>query len=193
MKRIPNLETEKAKTVCIEITIVKEKWSILFVYLPPNLSKTEFFEEILVTLNKTLNKYDNLLLAEDLNINTLRPTSHSPNYLSDLNDTFSLTNLVTDSTCFKSNKGTKPRSFYKPHSFVTGLNDCHKLVVSILGTSCQSFPPKFITYRFKKTSTSTISFVIWTQCIKIFEIFSEVLNYHAPSKQNQSEPIMLFL
>ena len=75
-------------------------------YRPPNFSKTEFFEEISVTLNKALNEYDNLLLAGDLNINTLRPTSDSSDHLSDLNDTFSLTNLVTDSTSLKSNKGS---------------------------------------------------------------------------------------
>ena len=119
-KRIPKFETDKAEIICIEITIVKKKWCILFTYRPPNLSKTEFFVEISVTLDKALNKYDNLLLAGDLNINTLRPTSHSSNNFSDLNDTFSLTNLVTDSTCFKSNKDTlidlmltnKPKSFY---------------------------------------------------------------------------------
>ena len=31
-------------------------------------------KRVKVTLNKALNKYDNLLLAGDLNINTLRPT-----------------------------------------------------------------------------------------------------------------------
>ena len=58
------------ETICIEITIAKKKWCILFAYRPPNFSKTEFFEEIYVTLNKALNEYDNLLLAGDLNINT---------------------------------------------------------------------------------------------------------------------------
>ena len=57
-------------------------------------------------LTNVLNKYDNLLLAGHLNVNTLRPTSDSSYHLSDLSDTFSLTNLVTDSTCFKSDKGT---------------------------------------------------------------------------------------
>ena len=111
-----------------------------------------------MTFNKALNKYDNLLLARDLNINILRPTSDSYNHLSDLNDTFSLTNLVTDSTCFKSNKGTlidlmltnKPKSFYKSHSFVTGLSDCHKLIVSILRTSFQKLPPKLVIHRNQK-------------------------------------------
>ena len=80
----------------IEMTIAKKKWCILFAYRPPNFSKNEFFEEISETLNKALNEYDNLFLAADLNINTLRPTSDSSNHFSDLNNTFSLTNLVTD-------------------------------------------------------------------------------------------------
>ena len=67
-KRIPKLETEKAKTICFKITIAKKKRCILFADRPPNFSKTEFFEEISVTINKALNKYDNLLLAGDLNI-----------------------------------------------------------------------------------------------------------------------------
>ena len=111
-----------------------------------------------MTLNKALNEYDNLLLAGDLNINTLRATSDSSNHLSDLNDTFSLTNLVTDSTCFKSNKGclidlmltNKPKSFYKSHSFVAGLSDWHKLTVSVRRTSFQKLPPKFVIYRNQK-------------------------------------------
>ena len=115
-----------------------------------------------MTLNKALNEYDNLLFAGDLNINTLTPTSDSSNHLSDLNDLFSLTNLVTDSTCFKSNKGSltdlmltnKPKSFYKSHSFVTGF--------SILRTSFQKLPPKFVICRNQKTSTRVIYFVIWT-------------------------------
>ena len=204
-RRIPKFEMKKAKTICIEITIAKKKWCILFAYRPPTFSKTEFFEEIFVTLNKALNEYDNLLLAGDLNINTLRPTSDSFNNLPDLNYTFSLTNLVTDSTCFKSNKGSlidlmltnKPKSFYKSHSFVTGLSDCHKLIENILRTSFQKFPPKFVIYRNQKNfhesnflrdlDSRLIQGELYKNCedpyTKMSEIFSEVLNYHAPLKQ----------
>ena len=158
-----------------------------------------------MSLNKALNEYDNLLLAGDLNINTLRATSDSSNHLSDLNDTFSLTNLVTDSTCFKSNKGSlidlmltnKPKSFYKSHSFVTGLSDCHKLIENILRTSFQKFPPKFVIYRNQKNfhesnflrdlDSRLIQGELYKNCedpyTKMSEIFSEVLNYHAPLKQ----------
>lgn len=81
-----------------------------------------------MALKEVLNKYDKLILAGDLNIHTLRPTSELSNNLSDVNDTFSLTNFVTDFTCFKSSKGTltdimltnKLKGFCKSHSFVTG-------------------------------------------------------------------------
>ena len=43
VKRIPKFETEKAKTICIEITIAKKKWCNLFAYRPPNFSKTDSF------------------------------------------------------------------------------------------------------------------------------------------------------
>ena len=178
-----------------------------FICLPSSklLKNSVFFEEIYVTLNKALNEYDNLLLAGDLNINTWRPTSDSSNHLSDLNDTFSLTNLVTDSTCFKSNKGSlidlmlnnKPKSFYKSHSFVTGLIGCHKVIVNILRTLFQKLPPKFVIYRNQKNFHESNFFLdlnsrliqgeLYKNCEdpynKMSEIFSEVLNYHASLKQ----------
>ena len=135
----------------------------------------------------------------------MRPTSGSSNHLSDLNNAFSLTNLVIDSSCFKSNKGTliglmltnKPKSFYKSHSFVTGLSDCHRLIVSILRSSFQKLPPKFVIYRSQKNfhesnflrdlDSKLIQEELYKSCDdpypKISEIFSEVLNYHAPLKQ----------
>ena len=140
-----------------------------------------------------------------MNINTLRLNSDSSNHLSDLNDAFSLTNLGTDSACFKSNKGSvidlmltnKPKSFYKSHSFVTGLSDCHKLIVSFLRTSFQKLPSKFLIYRNQKNfhesdflrdlDSRFIQGELYKNSkdpyTKISEIFSEVLNYHASLKQ----------
>ena len=59
-----------------------------------------FFNEIYVTLNKILGKYDNILLAGDLNIDELKTGSDSSNHLSDVKDVFNLTNLVKKATCF---------------------------------------------------------------------------------------------
>ena len=84
--------------------------------------------------------------------------SDSSNYLSDAKDVFNLTNLVKKLTCFKSQDGTlidlmltnRPRSFLKSQNFEIGLNDCHKLIVSILRASFKKLPRKIITYRHLK-------------------------------------------
>ena len=199
------MKQEKWKLLALKSLLLRKKWCILCAYLPPNISKTEFFEQISVTLDKALNEYDNLLLAGDLNINPLRPTPDSSDHLSDLIDTFSLTHLVTGSTCFKSNKDTlvdlmltnKPKSFYKSHSFVTGLSDCHKLIVSILRTSFQKHPCQSITYRNQKNFHERNFLLDFDSRFiegklhknsedpdtKMSEIFSEVLNHHALLKQ----------
>ena len=64
--------------------------------------QTMFFNEIYVTLNKILGKYDNILPAGDLNIDELKPSSDLSNHLPDANDVFNLENLVKKPTCFKS-------------------------------------------------------------------------------------------
>ena len=70
---------------------------------------------------KLLDKYDNILLAGDLNIGEFKPGSDSSNHLSDANDVFNLTNMVKKLKYFKSHDGTlvdlmltnRPISFLK--------------------------------------------------------------------------------
>ena len=69
VKQMKNFETENAETICPELIIVKRKYScILFDYRPLDTNKTMFFNEIDINLNKILDKYDNILLAGDLNV-----------------------------------------------------------------------------------------------------------------------------
>ena len=118
VKENKNFETENAETVCLELLLVKKKWCTLFVYQPPD---TNLYNEIYIILNKILGKYDNILLARDLNIDELKTDSNSSNHLSDAKDVFNFTNLVKKSACFKSQNGTlfdlmltnRPRSFLK--------------------------------------------------------------------------------
>ena len=74
-KRLKNLESKNTETICIEVTISKKKWCILFGYRPPNLEKKSFFEEISNSLFRIVNKYENFVLSGDLNINLLDPKS----------------------------------------------------------------------------------------------------------------------
>ena len=106
VKQMKNFETENAETICLELVIAKKKRCILFAYRPPDTNKAMFFNEIYITLNKILGKYDNILLAGDLNIDELKTGSDSSNHLSDVKDVFNLTNLVKKPTCFKSQDGT---------------------------------------------------------------------------------------
>ena len=106
-KQMKNFETINAETICLELTINKRKWCILFAYRPPNTNKDDFFSEISISLNKIIDKYDNIVLAGDLNIDDLKSYSESSqNHLSDMKDVFSLTNLIKEPTCFKSQNGT---------------------------------------------------------------------------------------
>ena len=106
-KQMKNFETKNAETICLELNIVKKKWCFLFAYRPPNTDKKEFFDEISVSLNKILGKYDTIILACDLNKDQLRSCSDSSkNHLSDMKGIFSLTNLIKEQTCFKSQNST---------------------------------------------------------------------------------------
>ena len=58
-----NFETENAETICLELVIAKKKWCILFAYQSPDTNVNEIY----ITLNKILGKYDNILLVGDLN------------------------------------------------------------------------------------------------------------------------------
>ena len=144
-KEFQNLKRKKRKLFALKSLLLRKSGASYLLTVLQTFRKLSFLR----TLNKALNECDNLLFTGDLNINTLRPTSGSSNHLSDLNDTFSLTNLVTDSTYFKSSQGSlvdlmlsnKPKNFYKSHSFVTGLSHCHNLIASILSTSFKNFHP----------------------------------------------------
>ena len=200
-KRLKNLESKNTETICIEVTISKKKWCILFAYRPSNLEKKSFFEEISNSLFLIVNKYENFVLVGDLNINLLDPKSDTQNHFSDLRDRFTLTNLVKDKTCFKNKDGTlldvlltnKPNSFQKSVTTETGLSDCHKLVSTVFRSTFIKLPPKTIKYRSYKTNDKQFFLHELDQRLiqgdiyktddsysKLAEILSEVLEKRAP-------------
>ena len=149
-KRISEYENINIETICKEITISKRKWCLTFAYRPPyNNNKATFFMELNKSLCNIARKYENILIIGDLNTNfenLKKWDTHS--HLSDLCDTFSLSNLVNGVTCVKSQNGTsidviltnRPRSFQNTSLIETGLSDCHKMIVSV-------FRAKVIQYR----------------------------------------------
>ena len=154
-------ENINIKTICIEITISKRKWCLTFAYRPPyNNNKATFSMELNKSLCNIARKYENILIIGDLNINfdnLKKGDRHS--HLSDLCDTFLLSNLANGVTCVKSQNGTsidvmltnRPRSFHNTSLIETGLSDCHKMIVSVFRAFLKILPAKVIEYRNYKT------------------------------------------
>ena len=68
-KRLTVYETQNMESICVEITIKKNKWGILFSFRPANSKNPKlFFEETTQYANKLLSKYDNIIIAGDFNI-----------------------------------------------------------------------------------------------------------------------------
>ena len=86
----------------------------------------------------------------DLNIDVLKKGADTNHYLSDLYDTFSLTNLISSSTCFKPLSGTsidvlltnRTRNFHNTAITETGISDHHELISSFFRSHFERFPPK---------------------------------------------------
>ena len=75
----------------------------MYAYRSPNkINKKVFFDELNETLNKVVNKYDNIFIAGDLNVDTGDKSKDANNYLCDCMNTFSLNNLRKVKTCYKS-------------------------------------------------------------------------------------------
>ena len=136
-KRLYAYEVIFSETKYLEVTVSKKKWCIIFAYRPPhNSNKDSFFKELNKSLNNIARKYENVLLVGDLNIDILDKKKDLKNHLSDLCDTFSLSNLISEVTCVNSSVGSsidemlanRPRSFHHTSLIETDLNDCHKLI-----------------------------------------------------------------
>ena len=90
------------------------------------------------------------MITGELNIDTADQTKDTCTYLSDLRDTFSLTNIINDKACYKARKGTsidvlltnRPGKFHKTSIFEAGISDHHRLTpkqVLVIITPCISF------------------------------------------------------
>ena len=70
-KRLENLEAKHSEAICVELTVSKKKWCIVFAYRPPsNVNKAIFFNELTTSFSQITNLYDHLAVMGDLNINT---------------------------------------------------------------------------------------------------------------------------
>ena len=127
----------------------------MFVGLHIRTAKKVFFSELTTSLNQATNKYDNIIVLRDLNMNTRKNRGDTNHYLPDLCDTFSSVNLISSSTCFKSLSGTsidvfltnRTRNFHNTAITETGISDHLKLITSFFRSHFEQIPPKKFEYR----------------------------------------------
>eukprot|EP00794_Sanderia_malayensis_P003941 gene3941-4486_t len=154
--RVPSFEVSSLELICSELTVNKKKWIIYSIYRPPERSNLDsFFSALSLSLNSALDKYDNVILMGDININTFDKADAAYQKLASFCDVFGLSNLVTAKTCFTKNSSSsidviltnREKSFQKTSIFETGLSDYHGLVLTILKSHIPRLKPKIIKYR----------------------------------------------
>ena len=128
----------------------------------------------------------------------------SKNYLSNLCDTFSLSNLIPGVACVKSSVVSsidvmltnKPISLHHTSLIETGLSDCHKLILSFFRAFFKWTPAKTIEYRnyskfspeafLRKLDQELNKEIIYYSQDKQYDLFSDIfrtiLDHHAPLK-----------
>ena len=141
-------------------------------------------------------------MAGDLNVDMDIPSSDVKGYLSDICDTFNLSNLIKLKTCSKKRDGssidviltTSPRCFHNTSVIETGLSDYHSLVMTFLKSHFERIAPKIINYRSYKNFQEG-KFIKDLKSITFENIlnenspydtltdkFEELINQHAPLK-----------
>ena len=116
---------------------------------------------------QVVNKYENIFLAGDLNIDLLDSKSDPDIHFSVLREIYDLTNLVKVPTCYKNLNGTlldvlltnKPNNFQQTIVCETGLSDYHMLIATTLRSTFIKLPPKTAKYRSYKNFSETVFFM----------------------------------
>ena len=98
-KSLTIYETKNTESICVEITIKKRKWGILFSYRPPTeINLKLFFEETTQSANQVLSKFDNNIIAGDFNIDTGSKNCNKFKQFADFCHTFNLTKQINIKT-----------------------------------------------------------------------------------------------
>ena len=204
-KRLYSYEDITSETMCLEVTISKNIWCITFAYKPPyNSNKDSFFTKLNKSLSNIARKYENALLVGDLKIDILDKKRDSKNYLTDLCDTFLLSNLISEVTCVNSSVGSSidvmvtngPKLFHHTSLIEICLSDFHKLILSFFRAFLKLTPAKTIEYRsYRKFSSEAFLHkldqelnkgIICNSHDKQYNLFSDIfritLDQHAPLK-----------
>ena len=210
------LTITSAEDITLEITINKKKWILKSIYRPPKTNVTNFMTELHNMTDKAFTASENLVIFGDLNIDITRDTSNGQ--LIDYCDTFDLTNLIKQPTCFMKNctpstidlfLTNRKNSFYRTENFDVGLSDCHNLILTLLKENMPKFKRKQITYRCSKDFNeesfqndlksipfqATLAFddpddIYWAQNKLLNEVIDEHLPFKTKYERKHKAPFM---
>ena len=145
VKRVHALEPADLKVICFEITIAKRKWLIYSFYRSETFTQLpKFLEELKKSVDMAINKYENIILMGDINVDMSSLNELNVNFydINEFCDIFCLTNLIKQTTCLTPTAKhpslidiiltNRPRSFKNSVAIETGLSDHHKMVVTVL-------------------------------------------------------------
>ena len=145
VRPVKTFEPPNQEIICLKITINKRKWLIYSFYRSESFSDlTTFLEELKKSIDKAINKYENIVLQGDINVDMSDRNNTQTNYdhAQELRDVFNLTNLIKQTTCFTPTithrslidiiLTNRPRSFQSSVAIETGLSNHHKMVLTVL-------------------------------------------------------------
>ena len=160
VRRVKTFEPPNQEIIRLEITINKRKWLIYSFYRSESFSDlTTFLEELKTSIDKAINKYENIILMDDINVDMSDRNNTHTNYdhVQELSDIFNVTNLIKQTTCFTPTAAhpslidiiltNRPRLFQSSVAIETGLSDHHKMVLTVLKCHFVRLQPTTIHYR----------------------------------------------
>ena len=164
-----------------------------------------FFQGLKLCIEHILDKYSNIIVIGDININTRDANDPYFRFYKDLLGTFDLKNRVKTNTCFTKSKSSsldailtnRPRKFFHTKSTETGISDVHVMVSTLFRAHYKKLDPITISYRdmkrFNKAAFLTdlerenfLSDENLEPCFlaeDTFTKFENVFSKHAPIKQ----------
>ena len=210
-KRLVDFELKEFESIASEITLNKRKLFILSFYRTERTENRltnikKFFQELSLILNKVIEKYDDIVLMGDINIDFHDKKTTGFRELKEFMNIFGLHNLVKEKTCFfRENESSidciltnNQRKFFNSSSLELGVSDCHKMVSTYLRTHISRLKTKIITYRSFKSfnkeaflnelsphlenlSSGSINTVIK----ELINVITNILDKYAPIKQKK--------
>ncbi|XP_014673473.1 PREDICTED: uncharacterized protein LOC106813766 [Priapulus caudatus] len=181
-RRIKRGEPKTVEALNIELVINNKKWLMMAAYKTPTMANRTFSEDIITSLDTSMQHHENLLLIGDLNFDMLRPEKSQT--LKDICDVFDLANLIKTPTCFTKNCDpslvdviltNRYRSFKKSMSCDIGLSDCHHIIACVMKCKIKPRSQTQIRYRcFKNLDESELVGDVGRAPLHVAHVFDDI-------------------